>query len=208
LKTPGRPVQVSRNARIPEIGSNNVSKRDATLQKAVRKVRKDKEGTYLVRKDGVSLSPSVSMAALAKQKNNKDMDGGTIVAYGKGSSFGRSELPVLINSTAKSLALVLPGDGYVMISKTRKLTSAEKSAVSSAMRATGGPEKVMSLGPASGGALKVSVEGVREARKTVRIRQASGGASREVPIWVYNTYLQRSAPGREGRDVWVIVKDS
>lgn len=208
IGTPGKPVQVSRVARIPGMGSADGNGKKATLVRSVREVRKNRDKSFLVRKDGVSLSPSVSMATLAKQKNNKDMDGGTIVAFGKASTFGRSELPVLINSSAKSLALVLPGDGYVLVSKTRKLTPAEKSAVSSAMRSPGGPEKIMKLGAASGGALKVSFEGPKEGRKTVRIRQASGGASREVPIWVYNTYLQRSAPGREGRDVWVIVKDS
>lgn len=204
----GDPVQVSRRVQIPESGKVDAKRREDSLNASVDVVRKNPAKRLLVRSDGVALSPAVSLAMLAKQKDNKDMKGGTLVASAKKSKFGQEELSVLVNSSASAVKLVLPGKGVVTVSKNRNLTSAEKAAVSAAARANVDPGRIADITKASGGALSYALEGVAGGKEDIRIRPAGGGASRVVPEWVYETYLKRSAVGREDRDIWVVVRDA
>lgn len=205
--TPGNPVQISRRAAIPQLGAPNESRRVQAIRKAASEVRSDPSKKFFVRKDGMPLSPSVSMASLARQKNNTDMDGGTIVAFGRKNGFAREELPVLINSSAKSLAIVLPGKGMATVTKNRTPNASQKNAINAAARNSTGPEAIVDIVAASGGSLSLKLDDVKGGSKTVRVRPAGGGPSRQVPEWVYETYLHRGAAGREGRDIWVIVRD-
>ena len=204
----GDPVQVSRRVQIPESGKTDTGRRESSLNASVDVVRKSPAKRLLVRADGVALSPAVSLAMLAKQKDNKDMKGGTLVANAKKSKFGQEELSVLVNSSASAVKLVLPGKGVVTVAKNRNLTSAEKRAVSAAARANIDPSRIADITKASGGALTYALENVTGSKDDIRIRPATGGPSRMVPEWVYETYLKKSAVGREDRDIWVLVKDS
>lgn len=203
----GNPVQISRNANIPPVGATNESRRMESIAKAVRQTRADSGKKFLVRRDGVVMSPSVSMATLVRQKNNKDMDGGTIVVHGTKSNFAKQELPVLINSSAKNLAISLPGRGTVTVTKNKTPNASQRKAINDAVRANPGPEGIVAAVEASGGSLSLKLSETKGGPKMVRVRPAGGGPSRQVPEWVYETYLHRGALGREGRDIWVLVRD-
>jgi hypothetical protein len=204
--TPGNPVQISRNASIPQVGAPNESRRIQSLRKAESQLRSDPSKKFLIRRDGVALTPSVSMSALVRQKNNKDMEGGTIATFGSKSNFAKQELPVLLNSSAKSLAIVLPGSGTATVVKDKTPDAAQRRAINAASRASSGPEAITAIVEASGGSLSLKLDNVKGGVKLVRVRPAGGGPSRQVPEWVYETYLHKGAAGREGRDIWVLVK--
>lgn len=202
--TDGNPLSIRRSAAIPEVGAPNSRAALTSIDSAVSNVRRSNDKKFLVRRDGFVMTPSVGLSELVRQKNNKDMQGGTLVVSA-GSSMGKNELPVLINSSLGAVTFALPGNKSVTIKKNRNLTQGEKLAVNAAFRSNSGSLALAAALEASGGALSDSSRNASV--KKVRVKPASGGPSRLVPEWVFQTFLQRGAPARTGRDVWVLAKD-
>lgn len=203
----GRAIQIARNAIIPTLGGSKPSRVNRAIEQTSAAIRKDDKKSFMIRRDGVVLESNLSVGSLAKLKDNKDMLDGVLVVSGKSKNLGRNEIPALLDSPLKSVVFSLPNKKKAKLTMVRKPSAADKARLLRQWRKESGAVGLQRLAENSKGVFKFEYDGNAKHYEDVRIKPLGGGASRLVPLWVYNTYLQRGAAGREGRDIWVIVED-
>lgn len=202
----GRAVQIARNSNIPDLGGANAGKHNSTLTRAISAIRSDKGNSFLIRRDGIALAPNMAATGLAKFRDNPDMVDGTLVVKASDYSMGAKEVPLLFATELKRVAFVLPDGKVVSLSRTRDLTPTERKGLPRAWANKINAESISLVASESGGVFKFDYSGAKAKLKDVRIKPKAGGASRSVPMWVYDNFLKIGAPGLAGRSPWVIVK--
>lgn len=197
-----RATQINRNVNIPRNGDVNDALRQANARRAAALVAKNRDDSYLVRRDGVTLKPEVDFDKLASLITNPDMDAGIFVTDGTTIS---KEIDMLLNTRLGAVLLVLPDGSTAKITKARQLTAGDKRVATERWAEAPGPEGLLGIIDNVDGGFKFVYTGNQHLFQDVQIRPAKGGATRTVPRWVYETYLSSKAVGREGRQVWELV---
>jgi hypothetical protein len=205
-----RAVQIQRNAQIPRVAAARNGDRLNAVDNAVQRVAADAEkSSLMVRRDGVTLKPSVTPDILGNVRNNPDMNGATFITNAPDpSKMAEGEVPLLWKANALSTVVALPGNNTITMTRTRDLTAADKRRLTRSWAKQ--PEqaefefgaRLRNLANSSGGALayteKLSVDNPNE---MVRIGDGKG-QQRNVRRWVYDTYLASTAPARNKRSPW------
>ena len=134
------------------------------------------------------------------------MDGATLVTAARSVNLGRQEVPMVLSSQVQQITFSLPGDQSVSITRIRPLTVKERKDLLDLWNSDSGAAGLSKIAAASKGALKFEYTGGADATDEVRVRPLAGGASRQVPRWVFDTFLKKGAPAK-GSDTWVQVTE-
>lgn len=197
-------IQIDRAVEIPDAGPANAGRQSSSIRRAARLLGEDQTANYMIRRDGVVLSPNVRHSLLAKLADNEDMKDGVMIVAGKGPDMGATEVPLLLNSPLKAVGFAVDGD-VAMLTQQREVSGEERRRLIALMHAQSGAAGIYEMAKASKGAFKFEWSG-RTDLKDVRIRPANGGATRTVPRWVYDTFLKRDASAHDGGITWELVK--
>ena len=196
---------ISRMANIPHVGALDKAKMEASTIPAIAAAGSAKKDfVRLVRRDGVSLQSHVPITKLVAQKNNVDMQGGTIIS--RASSFtgiGKDEVSLLTNGIG-SIRLVTPGGHEIRLDRTGDMSSLEASkirrewgTISRAATPDSGVLSLQKLAESSNGKLSYSEKfnNIENPNELVKIER--GGEHRTVPRWAFMAYFADTAPGRD-----------
>jgi hypothetical protein len=208
----GRAVQIARNANIPEVGAVNAGRRDRAVTAAIGALDVDRERQMrLVRRDGVTLTPTVGVDSLRKLGSNPDMDGAVLVRrLNDPADMGTDEIPALLSSKLRQVTFAFPDGGRVDITKRRDLTPTDQRRLAAAFRRGHNAQPNLNYDgginaavQASGGALSYTgrFTGVSKPFERITVENAEG-QRRIVPRWVFSIYLSTNAPQRGSRRPW------
>lgn len=198
---------ISRMANVPHVGALDKAKMEASSLPAIAAAGSAKaDFVRLVRRDGVALQANVPIAKLAAQKNNVDMQGGTIIS--RASSFtgiGKDEVSLLTNGVG-SIRLVTPGGHEIRLDTTGNMSSLEASkirrewgTISRAATPDSGVLSLQKLAEVSNGKLSYSEKfnNIENPNEIVKIER--NGEQRSVPRWAFMAYFADTAPGRDSK---------
>lgn len=209
-------VQIQRSVDIPTVGGKNAAKQGAGVSAAANAVVTNKKNSsLLVRRDGVTLAPSMSIEELGRLKRNADMENGIFVVHQKNQGvLGEKEIPAFLSSDLDGVVFAFPGGGRLNVAKKRSLTPSDRRRLSGAFKrgSAAGAEMdydagIVAMVDASAGALSYDgrFPGIKRPYERVTVESAEG-QRRSVARWVYEIFLSVSAPQRGGRKSWSIVE--
>lgn len=215
-KPTSRSIQIARNANIPEVGAKNNARRDAAVSAAVNAVVGNRDSrSLLVRRDGITLSPTLSIGELGKLKANKDMENGVFVTHlSDPGSMGKDEIPALLSTGLDQVVFGFPGGSHLKVSKTRDLTPTESrrlkgvfSRAHASQDAMNYDSGIQAVVDASNGGIKYNgrFPGVTRPYERIAIENAQG-QRRIVSRWVFEIFLSVKAPQRAGRSAWTVAE--
>jgi hypothetical protein len=198
---------ISRMASVPHVGALDKAKMEASSLPAIAAAAAAKNDfVRLVRRDGISLQSNVPISKLASQKNNVDMQGGTIISRAPSfTGIGKDEVGLLTNGVA-SIRLVTPGGNEIRLDTTGNLSSLEASrirrewgTISRAATPDSGVLSLQKLAEASNGKLSYSEKfnDIEKPNEIVKIER--NGELRSVPRWAFRAYFADTAPGRDSK---------
>jgi len=169
----------------------------------------------LVRRDGVILEPAVTLSAFSRLDEFDDMADGTYVVTAPSGMIGRNELPifstglrdVVFNVPEAGAIRVVREGGEMSPEEREQLKIQTREAVDSVSNAEDPTALIREFADRSDGRFKVefgtvesgSFKPVEDSRNQL-IKVQAGDQVISVPVWVYETFLSRSAPRRAPND--------
>lgn len=201
-------VQISRSIQIPEVRAFSRSARNSGIIKAAGEVSGfDKQQVRLVRRDGVILTPVVSLQKLQSVRKSRDMDQAALVVNAPKGEINKEALALALGNNVSSVIFSLPGKTTFRIDRESPITPSRRNAILGAWEAaranSSGAEALKEIADATEGLSFGAKFDIPNANERLSVHQ--GDKTRNVPRWVYELYLSSSAPFRGGRGTWEIV---
>jgi hypothetical protein len=205
-----------RRPQLPPLGPSSLEQRDRVVKDVVSRFGNGAGGetSVFVRADGVASLPKAPFPKIARRRNNPEIADGVVVMRARtANDFGGDEVSML-GAGAQSIVYALPGNkGTVSIARSSdNLTGVQAGSIRRRMGTLQrNPdvtpiEAVRAVADGSPGlTYSESFTGIEKPTELVTVtRDGTSTASRQVPRWVYETFLASNAPGRGTNSAWSI----
>jgi hypothetical protein len=121
-------LMITRALRVGQVGERNDEAREAGIAAAVEAAtNQDSDSSVLVRRDGFSMVPVISIEELRKVPDNRNMEEAAFVkSVRSAEELGGEELGLLSNTGVTSLVYTTPNGVQIRVDRTRDLSTGER----------------------------------------------------------------------------------
>jgi 2'-5' RNA ligase len=228
LRNNANPFDIVRAAQIPSAPKEvSTDKRQASVDLILSAFDEDPSlGDRAVRRDGIILEPFVGLEILTSVGEFDDLNDGVLVTADttrQAPQVGAEEVPTLV-SGLRAVVFHVPGHGTFSVRRVGgDMTDEERAGMlrtfSTALRSVDADvddptQAIRKFTDNSNGRYVIDQNidddggGDSDAVKRELVSVERGGRKITVPLWVFQTYLSRTAPRRnENDDFYVLVKE-